>query len=132
MTGVTITNGTDDVALPPPRRSYLVLVFPAETWTHKLSLLSVIIAFGVLTIMMHLLLSTLFLGAACIGIQADVPQIPLQLEPYSSHISWNFSEKPSPDSKSHIIFDNVNSFLQHWTNTRYRNGQIIVGLIPLI
>ena len=78
---------------------------------------------------MHLLLSTLFLGAACIGIQADATQIPLQ---YNSHISWDFFEKPSRDSTSHLIFDTVNSFLQHWTNTRYRNGQTIVGLILLI
>ena len=72
---------------------------------------------GILT--MHLLISTLFLWASCIGIQADATQIPLQ---YSSNISWDFFEKPSRDSTSHLIFDTVNSFLQHWTNTRYRNG----------
>ena len=74
---------------------------------------------------MHFLISTLILGAACNGIQADATQIPLQLE-YCSYISWNFSEKPSHDSTSHLIFDTVNSLLQRWTNTRYRNGQIIV------
>ena len=79
---------------------------------------------------MHLILSTLFFGAACIGILADaaqIPQFPLQ---YTSHISWDLFEKPSQDSTSHLIFDTVNSLLQHWTNTRYRNGQIVC-LIPL-
>ena len=75
---------------------------------------------------MRLLLSTLIL-AASIGMQADAIQIPLQ---YSSHISWDFFEKPSRNSTSHLIFDTVNSFLQHWPNTRYRNGKLIVGLIP--
>ena len=83
---------------------------------------------GPIMYIMRLLLSTLIL-AACIGMQADALQIPLQ---YSSHISWDFFEKPSRNSTSHLIFDTVNSFLQHWTNTRYRNGKmIIVGLIPL-
>ncbi|KAJ7664777.1 hypothetical protein B0H17DRAFT_1256054 [Mycena rosella] len=32
---------------------------------------------------------------------------------------------------SHLIFDTVNSLLQHWPNTRYRNGHnIIPGTVP--
>ena len=75
---------------------------------------------------MHFLLSTLLLlGAVCIGIrsESDATQVPLQ------DTSHNFFEKPSRNSTSHLIFDTVNSFLQHWTNTRYRNGEMIVGLI---
>ena len=77
---------------------------------------------------MHLLLSALILGAACNGIQADTTQWQIPIQYYSSDITWNFSEKPSQDSTSHLIFDTVNSLLQRWTNTRYRNGQIVVGL----
>ena len=80
---------------------------------------------------MHLLLAILSFGAACIGIQAEETQVPLQ-HTSSSHISWNFFEKPSQNSTSHLIFDTVNSFLQHWTNTRYRNGQMIVTSLILL
>ena len=80
---------------------------------------------------MRFFLSTLISGAACIGLQADAIQFPLQ---YSSHIpsEWDFFEKPSQNSTSHLIFDTANSFLQHWTNTRYRNGGMIISVIPLL
>ena len=33
-----------------------------------------------------------------------------------------FDVSPSLNSTSHLIFDSVDSLLQHWTNTRYWNG----------
>jgi len=76
------------------------------------------------------------LSAAWNLILADARQIPLQnyfsASPSTKHESWDFFEKPSQDSTSHLIFDTVNSFLQHWPNTRYRNGHSIVpGTIPI-
>ena len=35
---------------------------------------------------------------------------------------WDFNISPSLNSTSHLVFDSVGSLLQHWTNTRYRNG----------
>ncbi|KAF9007434.1 hypothetical protein BDQ17DRAFT_1422810 [Cyathus striatus] len=39
---------------------------------------------------------------------------------------WNLHEALFENSTSHLIFDTINSLLQHWTNTRYRNGHTIV------
>ncbi|KAF9007433.1 hypothetical protein BDQ17DRAFT_1350634 [Cyathus striatus] len=39
---------------------------------------------------------------------------------------WNLHDAPFENSTSHLIFDTINSLLQHWTNTRYRNGHTIV------
>ncbi|TFK68719.1 hypothetical protein BDN72DRAFT_888457 [Pluteus cervinus] len=45
---------------------------------------------------------------------------------------WNLSVGPSVDSTSHLVFDTVASLLQHWPNTRYRNGHnIIPGIVPV-
>ncbi|KAG0696714.1 hypothetical protein DFH29DRAFT_879174 [Suillus ampliporus] len=45
---------------------------------------------------------------------------------------WNFDEGPAKNATGNLIFDTVNSFLQHWPNTRYRNGHNIVpGVIPI-
>ncbi|KAF9007436.1 hypothetical protein BDQ17DRAFT_1237811 [Cyathus striatus] len=39
---------------------------------------------------------------------------------------WNLYEEPPQNSTSHLIFDTMNSLVQHWTNTRYRNGHTII------
>ncbi|KAG1742245.1 uncharacterized protein EDB91DRAFT_303028 [Suillus paluster] len=45
---------------------------------------------------------------------------------------WRFDEGPPENATGNLIFDTVNSFLQHWPNTRYRNGHNIVpGVIPI-
>ncbi|TFK69314.1 hypothetical protein BDN72DRAFT_840683 [Pluteus cervinus] len=45
---------------------------------------------------------------------------------------WNLSVGPNVDSTSHLVFDTVASLLQHWPNTRYRNGHSIVpGVVPV-
>ncbi|KAG1779228.1 hypothetical protein EV702DRAFT_127389 [Suillus placidus] len=45
---------------------------------------------------------------------------------------WRFDECPPENATGNLIFDTVHSLLQHWPNTRYRNGHNIVpGVIPL-
>ncbi|KAH9481865.1 hypothetical protein JR316_0006395 [Psilocybe cubensis] len=49
---------------------------------------------------------------------------------------WNFDDLPSVNSTSHLVFGTVDSLLQHWPNTRYRNGMyhghtIIPATIPV-
>ncbi|KAJ7248220.1 hypothetical protein B0H12DRAFT_722676 [Mycena haematopus] len=46
--------------------------------------------------------------------------------------SWNLDVSPNINATGHLIFDTVSSLLQHWPNTRYRNGHNIVpGTIPI-
>jgi len=35
---------------------------------------------------------------------------------------WNFDEGPPDNATWNLVFDTVHSFMQHWPNTRYRNG----------
>jgi hypothetical protein len=35
---------------------------------------------------------------------------------------WRFDEGPADNATGNLIFDTVHSLLQHWSNTRYRNG----------
>ncbi|KAF9236707.1 hypothetical protein BU15DRAFT_76667 [Melanogaster broomeanus] len=45
--------------------------------------------------------------------------------------SWSLDEPPNPNATDHLVFETVNSLLQHWPNTRLRNGHTIVpGTIP--
>ena len=37
--------------------------------------------------------------------------------------SWDLTEGIRVDSTSNFIFETVNSLLQRWPNTRYRNGK---------
>jgi len=37
---------------------------------------------------------------------------------------WNFGEKPHINSTHNFVFDTVASLMQHWSNTRYRNGEL--------
>jgi hypothetical protein len=42
---------------------------------------------------------------------------------FSSKIEqWRLDEGPSENATGNLIFDTVHSLLQHWPNTRYRNG----------
>ena len=46
------------------------------------------------------------------------------LSPYSPDLShWQLDEPPPTNATGHFVFETVNSLLQHWPNTRYRNGQ---------
>lgn len=51
---------------------------------------------------------------------------------YLNSEQWNLDEYPPENATGHLIFDTVSSLLQHWPNTRYRNGHNIVpGVIPI-
>ncbi|KAJ7452645.1 hypothetical protein FB451DRAFT_1145257 [Mycena latifolia] len=63
-------------------------------------------------------------------------QIPFQTpatETLDADSIWSdFSAGPDINATGHLIFDTVNSLLQHWPNTRYRNGHnIIPGTVPV-
>ncbi|KAK0458949.1 uncharacterized protein EV420DRAFT_341001 [Desarmillaria tabescens] len=75
---------------------------------------------------------------------AYAAQIPLHLKPAlhgetelplsvdTSSTNWDFNVKPNVNSTSHLIFDTVSALLQHWPNTRYRNGHnLIPGIVPV-
>ncbi|KAG2347916.1 hypothetical protein BDR05DRAFT_957550 [Suillus weaverae] len=50
----------------------------------------------------------------------------------SNSEQWRFDEYPPENATGNLIFDTVHSLLQHWPNTRYRNGHNIVpGVIPI-
>jgi len=38
---------------------------------------------------------------------------------------WDLAKEPAKNSTHNLVFDTVASFLQHWPNTRYRNGEQI-------
>ncbi|KAH7927203.1 hypothetical protein BV22DRAFT_299383 [Leucogyrophana mollusca] len=48
-----------------------------------------------------------------------------------SNGSWHLNDTPAANATGHLVFETVSSLLQHWPNTRYRNGHTIVpGVIP--
>ncbi|KAH7927204.1 hypothetical protein BV22DRAFT_1127575 [Leucogyrophana mollusca] len=51
---------------------------------------------------------------------------------YGSHgRQWRFDETPAVNATGHLVFETVSSLLQHWPNTRYRNGHTLVpGVVP--
>ncbi|KAF7349753.1 hypothetical protein MSAN_01702300 [Mycena sanguinolenta] len=50
----------------------------------------------------------------------------------SSTFDWNLEATPDTNWTGHLIFDTVSSLLQHWPNTRHRNGHNIVpGSVPV-
>ncbi|KAG2153939.1 hypothetical protein DEU56DRAFT_429701 [Suillus clintonianus] len=50
----------------------------------------------------------------------------------SNNEQWRFDRCPYENATRNLIFDTVHSLLQHWPNTRYRNGHNIVpGVIPI-
>ena len=36
---------------------------------------------------------------------------------------WNLNKPPNPNNTDHLVFETVHSLLQHWPNTRMRNGK---------
>ncbi|GLB44808.1 hypothetical protein LshimejAT787_1801450 [Lyophyllum shimeji] len=49
------------------------------------------------------------------------------------HRTWDLdhARRPGVNCTSNVLFDTVNSLLQHWPNTRYRNGHNLVpGTVP--
>jgi hypothetical protein len=83
----------------------------------------------------HPLVAALSLGLAALALPDQFPintvdetyvqplDIVNNLPPYSSHTEqWGFEEGPPENATGNLIFDTVHSLLQHWPNTRYRNG----------
>ncbi|KAE9401274.1 hypothetical protein BT96DRAFT_956582 [Gymnopus androsaceus JB14] len=45
--------------------------------------------------------------------------------------SWDIKVPLNENATGHLVFETVNSFMQHWPNTRYRNGHNVVpGIVP--
>ncbi|OJA10086.1 hypothetical protein AZE42_07287 [Rhizopogon vesiculosus] len=71
--------------------------------------------------------------------QVLTAQVPLTLPPASASGDrcdlsgqWNLDEQPATNVTGNLVFETANSLLQHWANTRYRNGHTIVpGTIPV-
>ncbi|KAJ7716327.1 hypothetical protein DFH07DRAFT_947616, partial [Mycena maculata] len=60
-------------------------------------------------------------------LSANPAQIPSQMVD-----SWDLNVPPNINATGHLVFDTVSSFLQHWPNTRYRNGHSLVpGIVPV-
>ncbi|KAJ7634948.1 hypothetical protein FB45DRAFT_830479 [Roridomyces roridus] len=59
-------------------------------------------------------------------------QFPLQ-SPLETTAGWDdLDAGPQANETAHLTFETANSLLQHWPNTRYRNGHTIVpGTIPV-
>ncbi|KAF8071565.1 hypothetical protein FPV67DRAFT_1481796 [Lyophyllum atratum] len=84
-----------------------------------------------------------FIQVLCIlvAVTAYGHQIPIQLSlkgtggapgDETEDTTWDLHRPPGVNSTGNLVFDTVNSLLQHWPNTRYRNGHTIVpGTIPL-
>ncbi|KAF9072589.1 hypothetical protein BDP27DRAFT_1320216 [Rhodocollybia butyracea] len=45
---------------------------------------------------------------------------------YEAADNWDISVPPSVNATGNLIFETINSLMQHWPNTRYRNGHTIV------
>ncbi|KAG2368468.1 hypothetical protein BDR07DRAFT_1390730 [Suillus spraguei] len=70
------------------------------------------------------------LGTASAIIQPYNSANPLDLDNLDFS-PWQLDDPPPANETGHFIFETVNSLLQHWPNTRYRNGHTMVpGIIP--
>lgn len=55
--------------------------------------------------------------------QAFRNQVP-PIDALSNLSTWQLDEPPSLNSTGHLVFETVSSLLQHWPNTRMRNGEL--------
>ena len=60
-------------------------------------------------------------------VAALAAQVPLGLTGYhrqdEHNEDWNLDILPNPNATDHLVFETVHSLLQHWPNTRMRNGK---------
>ncbi|KAJ6579209.1 hypothetical protein DFH09DRAFT_1147796 [Mycena vulgaris] len=70
---------------------------------------------------------------SALGATQQVAFQPIAAENPVLESSWNdLNARPDANTTGHLIFDTVNSLLQHWPNMRYRNGHnIIPGMVPV-
>ncbi|KAL1744342.1 hypothetical protein HDZ31DRAFT_82752 [Schizophyllum fasciatum] len=72
-----------------------------------------------------------FVSLALLGVAGSIPtfeQEPLgalEDSPYSKK-EWDLEILPNENATGHLIFETVGSLLQHWPNTRMRNGHNLV------
>ena len=45
---------------------------------------------------------------------------------------WSLDKLPNPDDTDYLVFETVHSLLQHWPNTRIRNGKLCLCLFDLV
>ena len=87
-----------------------------------------------------MLRATLLSLVAVVLVPALAAQVPLgsghgQVEQYPAIFGdediaeWNLEKIPNPDTTDHLVFETVHSLLQHWPNTRMRNGEL-TGRLP--
>ncbi|CAK5273585.1 unnamed protein product [Mycena citricolor] len=73
----------------------------------------------------------LLLQAALLHFVSAETQAPFRIGALEQN-RWRLDHVPHLNDTSNFIFETVNSLLQHWPNTRYRNGHTIVpGTIPV-
>ncbi|KAJ3784714.1 hypothetical protein GGU10DRAFT_333702 [Lentinula aff. detonsa] len=65
----------------------------------------------------------------------EAAQIPFQAHKHSAipdleggDNNWDISRAPNENATGHLVFETVNSFMQHWPNTRYRTAHLWNGL----
>ena len=65
---------------------------------------------------------------ALLGIASSIPALDTQ-EPLDTlatsappAVEWDLDVLPNENATGHLIFETVGSLLQHWRNTRMRNG----------
>ncbi|KAF8903731.1 hypothetical protein CPB84DRAFT_1677756 [Gymnopilus junonius] len=83
--------------------------------------------------------SFLLLGLFCVNTALGFPSQaffesddPAVENSTNNSAQWDLNAGPPINSTSNFIFSTVSSFLQHWPNTRYRNGHNIVpGIVPV-
>ncbi|KAJ3503601.1 hypothetical protein NLJ89_g8356 [Agrocybe chaxingu] len=77
---------------------------------------------------------------ACVVRAARIPfdgssvQEVFRNDPFNSHTragAWNLTDESIRNSTSNFIFDTANTLLQHWTHTRYRNGEPTTSIFSL-
>ncbi|KAJ7471275.1 hypothetical protein B0H11DRAFT_2174505 [Mycena galericulata] len=77
------------------------------------------------------MLRATLVGVSLALFYANATQIPLKID-LDHADSWDLSVAPNINATGHLVFDTVSSFLQHWPNTRYRNGHSLVpGIVPV-
>ncbi|KAF8126987.1 hypothetical protein EV363DRAFT_1173187 [Boletus edulis] len=76
----------------------------------------------------------LFSLVATVLVPTLAVQVPLRTvtaNPNIKNEEWDLDKLPDPNATDHLVFETVHSLLQHWPNTRMRNGHSIVpGRIP--
>ena len=69
------------------------------------------------------LISTLEAAQIPTFVSQQNPEVPQAFSLENDPEIWDINVAPNENNTGHLVFETVNSFLQHWPNTRYRNGK---------